>query len=133
MPNHEQLNEARRAVAEAAATYQREVSPVLEMLSEFRDSIIMLRNKGAPLTAIIEVLKKANVSVSLATLARFCRGLPKPTKARKRKRKPTTSVSLTAKSRTAKAFQRPKESAPSRTKSTDDQSGGPRIPNLATL
>jgi hypothetical protein len=76
MPDHAQLEEANRIVAEAAETYNRDKRPILEVLAEFRESITMLRSKGATLRVVAEVLRKANIVASLATLGRFCKRYP---------------------------------------------------------
>jgi hypothetical protein len=135
MPSHAQLEEAKRIVAHAAENYQRDKRPILEVLTEFRESITILRQKGATLNAIAEVLRQANIVVSLATVGRFCKslsGAPAP-KARKRKRAARPSrKSVDAPKPPSQPLTTHKTALP-RQQSLGEPDGGPRIPNLANL
>jgi hypothetical protein len=135
MPDHAQFEEAKRIVAQAAENYQRDKRPILEVLAEFRESITILRSKGATLGVIAEVLRQANIVVSLATLGRFCKTLAGASSAKTRKRKRLNSPSRKAVSE-PKSLSPPltqKPSAISQQVSSGETEGGPRIPNLATL
>jgi hypothetical protein len=135
MPDHAQLEEAKRIVAQAAENYQRYKRPILEVLAEFRESITILRSKGATLSVIAEVLRQANIVVSLATLGRFCKTLAaaSSSKARKRKRIAKPSRRATSQPQAASQPLTPKPSPISHQASSGETEGGPRIPNLATL
>jgi len=135
MPDHAQLEEAKRIVAQAAEDYQRVKRPILEVLAEFRESITILRSKGATLGVIAEVLRQANIVVSLATLGRFCKTLPAAPSAKARKRKRPNRPFRKA-VRELKALSPPltqKPPAISHQALSGETEGGPRIPNLATL
>jgi hypothetical protein len=135
MPNHAQLEEAKRIVAEAAETYSRDKRPILEVLAEFRESITMLRGKGATLSVVAEVLRKANIVVSLATLGRFCKTLPgiRPSKIRKRSRATKPSRRSTGGPKVISPPSAQSPPPPPHQKSSSEPDGGPRIPNFATL
>jgi hypothetical protein len=135
MPSHAQIEEAKRIVAQAAEHYQRDKRPILEVLAEFRESITILRQKGAPLSAIAEVLRQANIVVSLATVGRFCKslsGAPAPT-ARKRKRaaRPSRKPSKASKAPSQPLTQH--QTVLPHQRSPGEPDGGPRIANLANL
>jgi hypothetical protein len=135
MPNHGQLEEAKRIVAGAAEAYRRDKRPILENLDKFREGITMLRSKGATLGVVAEVLRKANIVVSLATLGRFCKTLPGTTSPKIRKRNRATKSSRKSNGRpkliSPPSSQSPPTSPPQ--KSSSEPDSGPRIPNFTTL
>jgi hypothetical protein len=135
MPNHAQLEKAKRIVAEAAEAYRRDKRPILEVLAEFRESFTMLRSKGATLSVVAELWRKANIVVSLATLGRFCKTLPETTSPRIRKRNRAIKSSRKSNGRpkviSPPSSQSPPTSPPQ--KSSSEPDSGPRIPNFATL
>ena len=72
----EQITEAKRIVAKAVENYSPERQTAFKILSAFRHEIAALRRKGAGFKAIADVLRSANVSVSIPTISRFCHDTP---------------------------------------------------------
>ncbi len=73
---------------EAAAKYAPRCPPKYEVLMQFQESIATLRRKGASYRTITDILHTVNVSVSLDTVARFCREVVEQRQPRKTKRRP---------------------------------------------
>lgn len=65
--------EQQRVIAQAAADYTPPEPQSHAMLMPHRESIAMLRSKGASYRAIAKILDKVKIQVSLDTLSRFCR------------------------------------------------------------
>lgn len=65
--------EQQRVIAAAAADYTPPEPQSHTMLAPHRESIAMLRSKGASYRTIVKILDKVNIRVSLDTLSRFCR------------------------------------------------------------
>jgi len=77
--NHQAMNtdqttvEQQRVIAQAAADFTPPEPQSHAMLMPHRDSIAMLRSKGASYRAIARILDTVKIRVSLDTLSRFCR------------------------------------------------------------
>lgn len=127
----EQITEAKRIVAKAVANYSPERQTAFKLLSAFRHEIAALRRKGAGFKAIAEVLRSANVSVSLPTISRFCHSTPGLAQAKPKAPKPAAAT---------KAI-KPVTKSPSRTGKVasvqrsilGDLPDGPRIADLSDL
>lgn len=65
--------EQQRVIAEEAASFTPPEPQSHTMLMPHRESIATLRSKGASYRAIVKILGKVNIRVSLDTLSRFCR------------------------------------------------------------
>ncbi|MBX3742579.1 MAG: hypothetical protein KF712_16450 [Akkermansiaceae bacterium] len=65
--------EQQRVIAEEAASYTPPEPQSHTMLMPHRESIATLRSKGASYRAIVKILGKVDIRVSLDTLSRFCR------------------------------------------------------------
>lgn len=65
--------EQQRVIAQAAASYTPPEPQSHTMLMPHRESIAMLRSKGASYRTIARILDKVQIRVSLDTLSRFCR------------------------------------------------------------
>jgi hypothetical protein len=88
MNNGHDLQESQSRVAEAAANYMPACPPKYEALMPFAESIATLRRKGASYRTITDILHTVRVSVSLDTVARFCREKVEQRQPRKFKRRP---------------------------------------------
>jgi len=88
MNNGHDLQESQTRVAEAAANYMPACPPKYEALIPFTESIATLRRKGASYRTITDILHTVRVSVSLDTVARFCREKVEQRQPRKFKRRP---------------------------------------------
>ncbi len=144
-----QLNEAKRLVAAAAQEFTKPPQGSFELLSEFKQEIITLRQKGATFEIIAQILADAQVSVSSATVARYCKSLPelgpdqpRRSKSAKRNQRGITAHSAGNHVSTPAALPpiTPKQtSVTPRATSThpprndDAADRGPRIPDLNTL
>ncbi len=87
MNNGHELQESQARVAEAAANYIPTCPPKYEALMPFAESITTLRRKGASYRTITDILHTVRVSVSLDTVARFCREKVEQRQPRKFKRR----------------------------------------------
>jgi hypothetical protein len=65
--------EQQRVIAQAAASYTPPEPQSHALLMPHRESIAMLRSKGASYRSIAKILAAVQISVSLDTLSRFCR------------------------------------------------------------
>ena len=81
------ISHNQRVMEEAAATYAPRCPPKYEVLMQFQDSIATLRRKGASYRTITDILHTVNVSVSLDTVARFCREVVEQRQPRKTRRR----------------------------------------------
>jgi hypothetical protein len=81
------VSHSQRVIEEAAANYVPHCPPKYEMLMQFQESIATLRRKGASYRTITEILHTVNVSVSLDTVARFCREVVEQRQPRKARRR----------------------------------------------
>ncbi|MDQ3621315.1 MAG: hypothetical protein M3463_02345 [Verrucomicrobiota bacterium] len=88
MNNGYNLQESQSRVAKAAANYMPACPPKYEALMPFAESIATLRRKGASYRTITEILHTVRVSVSLDTVARYCREKVEQRQPRKFKRRP---------------------------------------------
>ena len=88
MNDGHELQESQARVAEAAATYMPACPPKYEALMPFAESIATLRRKGASYRTITDILHTVRVSVSLDTVARYCREKIEQRQPRKFKRRP---------------------------------------------
>jgi hypothetical protein len=81
------LQESQTRLAEAAANFTPACPPKYEALMPFIESIATLRRKGASYRTITDILHTVRVSVSLDTVARFCREKVEQRQPRKTKRR----------------------------------------------
>lgn len=88
MNNGHDLRESQTRLAEVAAKYTPACPPKYEALMPFAESIATLRRKGASYRTITDILHTVRVSVSLDTVARFCREKVEQRQPRKFKRRP---------------------------------------------
>lgn len=79
--------ERQRLLEEAAASYAPPCPNKYEALLPFQESIATLRRKGASYRTITDILHTVKVSVSLDTVARFCREMIEQRQPRKTKRR----------------------------------------------
>lgn len=86
--------ERQKRLAEAAANFTPACPPKYEALMPFRESIATLRRKGASYRAITDILHTVRVSVSLDTVARFCREMVEQRQPRKTRRRPVVRPPL---------------------------------------
>jgi hypothetical protein len=89
MSHGHDAQESQNRVAEAAANYAPRCPPKYDELMQFKESIATLRRKGASYRTIMDILHTVKVSVSLDTVARFCREVIEQRQPRKIKRRPT--------------------------------------------
>ena len=89
MSHGHDAQESQNRVAEAAANYAPRCPPKYDELMQFRESIATLRRKGASYRTIMDILHTVKVSVSLDTVARFCREVIEQRQPRKIKRRPS--------------------------------------------
>lgn len=82
------VSHSQRVMEEAAANYAPRRPAKYEVLMQFQESIATLRRKGASYRTITDILHTVNVSVSLDTVARFCREMVEQRQPRKTKRRP---------------------------------------------
>lgn len=78
---------SQKVMEEAAAHYAPRCPAKYEVLMQFQESIATLRRKGASYRTITDILHTVNVSVSLDTVARFCREVVEQRQPRKTKRR----------------------------------------------
>jgi len=79
---------SQKVIEQAAANYTPRCPPKYEVLMQFQESIATLRRKGASYRTITDILHTVNVSVSLDTVARFCREVVEQRQPRKTRRRP---------------------------------------------
>lgn len=84
------IAEQQRVIADEAASYTPPEPQSHTMLMPHRESIATLRSKGASYRAIVKILGKVNISVSLDTLSRFCRETIEQKPERGSRRRPGT-------------------------------------------
>jgi hypothetical protein len=82
------VSHSQRLMEETAANYAPRCPPKYEVLMQFQESIATLRRKGASYRTITDILHTVNVSVSLDTVARFCREVVEQRQPRKTRRRP---------------------------------------------
>lgn len=82
------IQHSQKVMEEAAANYAPRCPAKYEVLMQFQESIATLRRKGASYRTITDILHTVNVSVSLDTVARFCREVVEQRQPRKTKRRP---------------------------------------------
>jgi hypothetical protein len=73
MSNCTNVSHSQKVIELAAANYTLRCPPKYEVMMQFQESIATLRRKGASYRTITDILHTMNVSVSLDTVARFCR------------------------------------------------------------
>lgn len=83
--------EQQRVIAQAAASYTPPEPQSHALLMPHRESIAVLRSKGASYRAIVKILGRVSISVSLDTLSRFCREAIEPKPTRRSRRRATAS------------------------------------------
>lgn len=88
MNNDLTSDEQQRRVADAAANFTVPVAQSYATLMPLKDSITMLRRKGASFRAIVDILGTVQVKVSHDTLSRFCREVIDQKPLRKSRRRP---------------------------------------------
>lgn len=88
MNNDLTTDEQQRRVADAAAHFTVPVAQSYATLMPLKDSITMLRRKGASFRAIVDILGTVQVKVSHDTLSRFCREVIDQKPIRKSRRRP---------------------------------------------
>ncbi len=81
------LSHHQRVMEDAAANYAPRCPPKYEVMMQFQESIATLRRKGASYRTITDILHTVNVSVSLDTVARFCREVVEQRQPRKTRRR----------------------------------------------
>ena len=81
------VSHSQRVMEETAANYAPRCPPKYEVLMQFQESIATLRRKGASYRTIADILHTVNVSVSLDTVARFCREVVEQRQPRKTRRR----------------------------------------------
>jgi hypothetical protein len=81
------VSHSQRVMEETAANYAPRCPPKYEVLMQFQESIATLRRKGASYRTITDILHTVNVSVSLDTVARFCREVVEQRQPRKTRRR----------------------------------------------
>jgi hypothetical protein len=79
--------ERQKLMEEAAASFAPPCPNKYEALLPFQESIATLRRKGASYRTITDILHTVKVSVSLDTVARFCREMIEQRQPRKTKRR----------------------------------------------
>lgn len=84
------IAEQQQVIAAAAASYTPPEPQSHAMLMPHRDSIAMLRSKGASYRAIAKILDTVKIHVSLDTLSRFCRETIEQKPERGSRRRPGT-------------------------------------------
>lgn len=84
------IAEQQQVIAAAAADYMPQEPQSHAMLMPHRDSIAMLRSKGASYRAIAKILDMVKIRVSLDTLSRFCRETIEQKPERGNHRRPVT-------------------------------------------
>ena len=89
MSHGHDAQESQNRVAEAAANYAPRCPPKYDELMQFKESLATLRRKGASYRTIMDILHTVKVSVSLDTVARFCREVIEQRQPRKTKRRIT--------------------------------------------
>jgi hypothetical protein len=82
------VSHSQTVIEQAAANYTPRCPPKYEVLMQFQESIATLRRKGASYRTITDILHTVNVSVSLDTVARFCREVVEQRQPRKTRRQP---------------------------------------------
>jgi hypothetical protein len=82
------VSHSQRVMEETAANYAPRCPPKYEVLMQFQESIATLRRKGASYRTITDILHTVNISVSLDTVARFCREVVEQRQPRKTSRRP---------------------------------------------
>lgn len=128
MNNGHDLQESQTRLAEAAANYMPACPPKYEALMPFQESIATLRRKGASYRTITDILHTVRVSVSLDTVARFCREKVEERQPRKFKRRPVVRTALAATGHPASEPSAPSPAAPSEPAAVPVVRGkGPRI------
>lgn len=88
MNNDLTTDEKQRRVADAAANFTVPVAQSYATLLLLKESITMLRRKGASFRAIVDILGTVQVKVSHDTLSRFCREVIDQKPLRKSRRRP---------------------------------------------
>lgn len=88
MNNDLTTDEKQRRVADAAANFTVPVAQSYATLLPLKESITMLRRKGASFRAIVDILGTVQVKVSHDTLSRFCREVIDQKPLRKTRRRP---------------------------------------------
>lgn len=88
MNNDLTTDEQQRRVADAAANFTVPVAQSYATLMPLKDSITMLRRKGASFRAIVDILRTVQVKVSHDTLSRFYREVIDQKPLRKSRRRP---------------------------------------------
>lgn len=88
MNNDLTTDEQRRRVADAAANFTVPVAQSYATLMPLKDSITILRRKGASFRAIVDILRTVEVKVSHDTLSRFHREVIEQKPLRKSRRRP---------------------------------------------
>ena len=81
------VSHSQKVIEQAAANYTPRCPPKYEVLMQFQESIATLRRKGASYRTITDILHTVNVSVSLDTVARFCREVVEQRQPRKTRRR----------------------------------------------
>lgn len=84
----EQLS-SKRLFDAAVRTFERKLSARFQTLMPYKDGIADLRAKNASFRTIAQLLKKAGVSVSHDTVARFCNAVIAQTQPRQKNRQKT--------------------------------------------
>jgi hypothetical protein len=113
MNNGHDLQESQTRLAEAAANYMPACPPKYEALMPFVESIATLRRKGASYRTITDILHTVRVSVSLDTVARFCREKVEQRQPLKFKRRPVVRTAPAATAHPASEPSAPSPAAPS--------------------
>lgn len=106
------LQESQTRLAEAAANFTPACPPKYEALMPFIESIATLRRKGASYRTITDILHTVRVSVSLDTVARFCREKVEQRQPRKTKRRPSVRASTAPTAHPASEPPTPPQTAP---------------------
>ncbi|MFT3991847.1 MAG: hypothetical protein QM680_10610 [Luteolibacter sp.] len=134
MNNDPTIAEQQQVIAAAAASYTPPEPQSHTMLMPHRESIAMLRSKGASFRTIVKILGKVNIRVSLDTLSRFCRESIEQKPERKVRRRPR-AASVAARTETFPSGVQPKAPAPDREENTNIQSRGkgPRIADPGSI
>jgi len=131
MLTQDQIIEAKRIVAKAVANYSPERQTAFRILSAFRHEIAALRRKGAGFKAIADVLRSANVSVSIPTISRFCHDMPGLAQAKPKAVKPAPAAKATKPA--TKSLPRTGKPGSAQRDVLGDLPDGPRIANLSDL
>ena len=123
------LSHHQRVMEEAAANYAPRCPAKYEAMMQFQESIATLRRKGASYRTITDILRTVNVSVSLDTVARFCREVIEQRQPRKTKRR------LFVRPPSERMTQAPRvvrESSPSEKGAREDEERPTNEPSLRT-